>query len=338
MAELFFPEELIQTLDKLGEEKPDTNHSSAELAAWRNLVWESLEEFLVSEIHLPENRQAIGRLPDYKLNLEEAIYQFVKEGLKYYDPEKGSLSNNAYTILKKELDRLKVFNLVDRKSAGSRSAESIQYYMKKRSSFANEKTGISSVERDELLDQLDEENRVNAVSTSLEDGLEMELIDPSASMEDRMVSAEEMARAQQLVYELSAQIIGLLNRQTKERANSSRKIFFPKWFTEKIARYVEENDNLWEENTVLFALEFSYLDFFLEQKCRSIEEIESSPLKKEAELFPDAPPEKRLMWNNSWLPTKVPIRYLAGEKEYAGSTITRSRDDYLSFIREIIQA
>lgn len=322
-----FSAELSSRLNDLGREKPDAAANDAQLQAWKTSVWIVFgEELLFDE-------EAKGNFSDSHQDLSAAIEKFVKQ-LQSYDPEKGPLASYARKAIKEGMKKERILREIDQKAGGLLSPKEAAYYNRKRSEFASK---LYKDEKNDALDRFDNENGYKTRSLTRDDGTEME-IPLDEKPEDALQNREQETAVQRNIIEMSAQIIQLLNNQIKDRANSTRKLLFPKWYSEKITSLLQEKIPLSDENTAFFALELSYLDYFLDRKCRTAQEIMDCPLRMEAEIDPNADSDKRLKWSKyRWLPEIVPICYLADQKSLSESTISRSRNDYTEFLMKIFE-
>lgn len=323
-----FPQKLRLRLDQLGEDRPRGEGQKARFPVWSNEVFEALYDTLIIKRNFDLD------LDDGERDARsDAILKFI-EGIGAYDPDREALSHYAQRAVNQNY-KVASNTEVTVQSTGGLSAEKLRRIGAKRKKLERSLQNADPATRQKLMDEFDAIHYPKVDSLRLE----QEGDDEAAHTNDpgHLDDTISALISQNQMLEMARQIILLRQNYSGERKNSTRMRLFPLWFTEKITNAVQSNLLPNDENNTFYAMELSYLDFFLEGECRSFFSMQGSKLRKEKELFPECSSLDRLRWSNDhWLEAKVPIRYLLPQESYTDTRISRSRKSYEDELQRIL--
>ena len=149
-------------------------------------------------------------------------------------------------------------------------------------------------------------------------------------------AGEEDLEAEAAVQELIALILLLPRRLSGQARNPARINYYRMFFTDGMVDALNRmgaGPCLCHERDLFAAMKVPFLDFFMERRCRSVEEILASGVKDYGRMVagrPMEPPDQPL-------PNDVYMTYLNQEEGAAirsASTITNQRMAYYAFLRE----
>lgn len=303
-AAIALVEELNQKLDRLGQCAPDCmTPNTPAFERWKKEIWSELYAVYAAP-HFGNSQE-----DDDIYNARNAlILEFVNQDLPRFSPRKGTLSH--YWIA--------IYNLTKARHSGE-----------------------SIAAQDDPLYFTDEEGK--------------EYENPSILHDNR--ETENKAQLGGYWIEAIAKILINLQRSTRIRKNSTAPMFFPMWFAEMTTHYTQEANGFSSnsEREIFEAMCLTYLDYFMSEKCRTLLRLRDIPLRMAAEIDPDAEPGERLCFGDEndekqrqkqskpktyespsdyFLKPIVPISYLNPTKEIQKYTVSKSRKEYLHFLRD----
>lgn len=177
-----------------------------------------------------------------------------------------------------------------------------------------------------------DEPETTSLTVTDEDGENKELDIPSdESPEARLLEAAYTSQ-------MTAMILNFWGLYNGKKGSEKRRIYFPMWYSEK-TKYLQEKGCEWENKAdVLRALNFEYLDFFLDrdfslQAEQSWGNFADADLNEQIAVASSDTPIKAEWSDGGWLAAEVPKHYLyeSGRTKSicSDSTISDQRKNYL---------
>lgn len=142
---------------------------------------------------------------------------------------------------------------------------------------------------------------------------------------------EDQLRLDAAACELIAAILDLPQRLQGRAANAVRCGYFRMFFTDNIATYLHQSPPpevfRRRERDLFAALKIEFMDYFMAERCRSVEEVCACPLKLYGQLVEGRPMEETRLP----LPGDVYISYLEREEglKASSATVSQQRQAYL---------
>lgn len=149
-------------------------------------------------------------------------------------------------------------------------------------------------------------------------------------------SGQENLEVESRAWELITLILLLPQRLTGQANNASRINYYRMFFTDgTVAALFSVGDRPYRshERDLFAAMKVSFLDFFMEDACRSVDAILSSDLKAYGKMVSGRPMEPP----GQPLPNDVYLEYLNAKEETgvkSVSTISNQRSAYYKFLKE----
>lgn len=186
------------------------------------------------------------------------------------------------------------------------------------------------IEKNRLLPSLDSPIPGGDGSTLLSQlGEDKQAEQPFRALEDR--SDEILLRLSLLMLELPSRLHGKAN-------NPTRMSYFRMFFTDGVTVFLKDETNLdaytAHERDLFHAMNLSFLDFYMEQACRTVSQVAVCPLKPYGSLV-----EGRLADQETRLPLPADVflsyRHQTGDEKASSVTISQQRKAYQEFLGDM---
>ncbi len=175
---------------------------------------------------------------------------------------------------------------------------------------------------------------VTSLNNTIYEDNETELIDV---LEDNDLTPEQktvqLENIGMLIVNVTAQIINFASNHHGKQANNSRLGYFRMFYTADMTKFIKEEKDisqlLLHMRDMLSVMHTEFLDYYMVNICRKIQEIADSPLKPYCNVVPNRSEQKPI-------PLPIPLDVYGSYINVTTSAVSQQRKTYENEIRDAI--